>query len=304
MVECQKKYPILASPCSASPLLVFPASPFLASPPLTSTFTISNFTPQNCQCSRTCSFAALLRTGNALASCRSYHGKINIQRPRTPHYEKQLFQAVTRPQFPRLTAVDLCQQRRQKKQLTRREPREPHPFKLLLTNELFKWFDEANMILLCHMGSMSQLEYFNFRVECHRKNVTTKIYSRQIIRMALQGTRFEAMLPVLMRTGHNCMLFSNEWAVADVLKITKRMPKMVVLCGALDGRMCERNQLEHVGRLPDKTTLQAQFVATLNSVGGQLVGNLQAHQSNLCQLLDARADALKPATPPTDADQE
>lgn len=161
------------------------------------------------------------------------------------------------------------------------------------------------MILLCHQNSMSQLEYFNFRVECHRKNVTTKIYNRKIIRMALTGTRFEAMLPVLSSTGHNCMLFSNEWPVADVLKITKRMPKMVVLCGALDGRLCSRSQLEHVAALPDKTTLQAQFVATLNSVGSHLVGNLQAHQSNLCQLLDARADALKPpTTPPTDAEQQ
>lgn len=278
------------------PAQSFPASPFPPSP-FTAPVTLSHN-----MLTRISLIPALLRTGNALIGCRAYHGKINLQRPRAVHYEKALFLAVTRPVYPRVTAVDICRKKRQQAQVIKINPQPTHPYKLILKRELFEWFDRSEMILLCHTNSMTQLEYFNFRVECHRKNVATKIYGREIIRLALAGTRFEAMLPVLNATPHNCMLFGNEWNVDDVLKITKRMPKVMVLCGSLGGRFLSRTELEHVAALPDKATVQAQFAATLNSVGSQLVSNLQAHQSNLCQLLDARADALKSPTSPADAE--
>lgn len=248
------------------------------------------------------SVTALLRPEHILVGGRRFASKPKtlVKWKRPSHYEKALFEAVTKPEYPKLTAVDICQQKKQKTTVEKLNPASPHPFAQILANELYKWFDESIMILLCHKNSMNSLEYFNFRVACHKTDITTKIYSRDTIKLALRGTRFESMLPVLMATPHNCMLFGNECNVAEVLKITKRTPKIVLLCGSIDDRFLSRNELEHFAALPDKTTAQAQFVATLNSIGGQLVSNLQAHQSNLCYMLDARADALK--TPTTNAD--
>lgn len=64
-----------------------------------------------------------------------------------------------------------------------------------------------------------------------------------------------------------------------------------------------RTELENFAKLPDITTARAQFVATLNSVGSQLTNHLQAHQSNLCYLLDAHADILKSANTSKTDDQ-
>lgn len=233
---------------------------------------------------------------------RSGRPKTLVKWQRPAHYEKALFQAVTKPVYPYISAVDRCQREQREKQLETLNPARPHEFAQIQANELYRWFDESNTILLCHMNSMKAMEYFNFRVACHKKDITTKIYSRSVIKLALENTGFESMLPVLVATEHSCMLFSNERNVGEVLKITKRIPKVVLLCGAIDNRFMSRNELEHYASLPDKTTVQAQFVATLNSIGGQLVSNLQAHQSNLCYMLDARADALKTPTTNTDAD--
>lgn len=209
--------------------------------------------------------------------------------------------AVTKPVYPKTTAVDLCRKQREEQQIAKLNPEQPHPYKQVLARYTFNKFDNAEMILLCHTNSLTQLEFFNFKVELHRKYIKSSnpfTYNREILRMALTNTRFEPMLPVLCDSVHSCLVFSKQWNVADVLKITKRTPKILVLCGVLGDRFLQRSELEHVATLPDKETILAQFAATLDSVGNQLVNNLQSHQSNLCQLLDARADALKTPTSP------
>lgn len=219
--------------------------------------------------------------------------------------------AVTRPVYPRVTAIDKCQRRQEARKneklqrITAEKKSElMHPLQRLLKERTFKSFDESQMILVCHKNSMNSAEFFKFCVACYHKNISAKVYGRQFIRMALQNTRFEAMVPVITSSPFTCLLFSNEWNVADALKITKKMPKVTILCGSLGDRFLSRNELEQFSKLPDITTTQAQFVSTLNSIGSQLVSNLQAHQTNLCQLLDARADELKEPKENSNIDNE
>lgn len=254
----------------------------------------------------------LLRTANVVINSQcGYGSKINIQRPRAPHYLRALMYAATEPVYPRVTAVDKCQEKQKQKNAKKKQqeyaeknPELLHPYHRLLKNQMYKHFDEAKMVLICHKNSMSGDEFFKFSVACFYKNIQVKTYGSQIVRSALQDTRFEAMLPVLTSSPHACLLFSNEWNVRDALQITKKMSKVVILCGSLGDRFLARTELEQFSMLPDITTAQAQFVATLNSIGSQLVNNLQAHQTNLTQLLDARADSLKEPTSNSNIDGE
>lgn len=170
-----------------------------------------------------------------------------------------------------------------------------HPYENILAKELFAFFDSAKMILICHKNSMDALEYFNFKVAMHKKNIKTKIYHQKIIKGAIEDTKFNAMLPLLTNSPYTCMLFSDEWNVNDVLTVLKKTPKIILLAGALGDRYMSRNELENYAKLPDLSIVRAQFVATINSVGGQLTNHLQAHQSNFAYMLDAHANALKNA---------
>lgn len=227
--------------------------------------------------------------------CKRFRGKINVQNPRKPHYERALWDAVTKPRYPQVTAVDRCQRKMEMKQLKRESDikKELHPYEAILTRELFEFFDKAQMILICQKNSIDAYEFFKFRVECHRQKVKTCIYNRKIVSNAIKDTRFQAMLPLIMETPYNCILFGEEWNVGSLLKIFKKTPKILLLAGSLGDRYMSRAELEHFATLPDLTTVRAQFVATLNSVGCQLTNNLQSHQSNLCQLLDSHGDILK-----------
>lgn len=234
--------------------------------------------------------------------CKRYGSKINIQRPRPPHYTRKLFNAVTEPVYPRRTAIDFCQEQQALKQLEKdnKEKNILHPYESILAKELFDCFDSSKMILICHTNSMDGFEFFNFKVAMHKKNIQTKVFSRKIIKGAIEDTKFNAMLPLLTNSTHSCMLFSDEWNVNDVLTALKKLPKVILLAGTLGDRYMSRNELENYAKLPDLSTVRAQFVATMNSVGGQLTNHLQAHQSNLAYMLDAHAEALKSSNTTSD----
>lgn len=235
--------------------------------------------------------------------CKRFRGgKINIQRPRPPFYTRKLFNAVTEPIYPFKTAVDYCHEKQAKLKAEQELSIEEqlHPYEKILAKELGDTFASANMVLLCQKNSMDAFDFFNFRVALHKKNIKAKVMSRKLIRAAIKDTKYSSMLPVLMQTQYNCMLFSDEWNVGDVLQILKKTPKILLLAGSLGDNYLSRSQLENYANLPDLTTLRAQFAATLNAAGGQLYNHLQAHQSNFVYMLDAHADALKNQTNATD----
>lgn len=240
-------------------------------------------------------FTAFLQTENVLVQCKRFRGKINIQRPRPPFYTRKLFNAVTKPIYPYKTAIDKCIEKREtfkaSKELSLEETL--HPYQKILAKELADTFNTAKMVLLCQKNSMDAFDFFNFRVALHKKNISTKVPSRKLIRAAIKDTKYNVMLPLLMQTAHNCILFGNEWNVDDVLKIMKKTPKMILLGGSLGDHYMSKTQLENYANLPDLTTLRAQFAATLNAAGGQIYNHLQAHQSNFVYMLDSHADALK-----------
>lgn len=230
-----------------------------------------------------------------LVQCKRFRGKINIQRPRPPFYTRKLFNAVTEPIYPFKSAVDLCNETRAERaaeqQLSLEE--DLHPYEKILAKELADAFDAAKMVLLCQKNSIVEFDFFNFRVAMHRANIKTKVQNRKLIRAAIEDTKYSVMLPILMQTPYNCILMGEEWNVDDALKILKKTPKVLLLAGWLGDHYMSKTQLENYAKLPDLTTLRAQFAATLNTAGGQLYNHLQAHQSNFAYMLDAHADALK-----------
>lgn len=230
-----------------------------------------------------------------MIQCKRFRGKINIQRPRPPFYTRKLFNAVTEPIYPVKTAVDLCQQKRIADNVSKQKTIEDrlNPYEKILARELADTFNSAKMILLCQKNSMDAFEFFNFRVAMHKKNIHAKTSGRKLIHAAIKDTKYNVMLPLLMQTPHNCMLFGDEWNVNDALKIFKKTPKIILLAGSLGDHYMSKTQLEHYANLPDLTTLRAQFAATLNAAGSQIYNHLQAHQSNFVYMLDAHADALK-----------
>lgn len=229
----------------------------------------------------------LLQTQIPSVITKRFRGKVNIQRPRPPHYERARVLAVTQPIYAPKPVNAKCL-----RDLDLEVKREVNPYEGIIAREVFNWFDKSQFIGIFHMNSVTQEELFKLRVELHRKNIALKSYGRRIIDMALTNTKYEHTLP-LFETSF-CVTFGPEAkSVKDVLKATKKVPQLILLAGVLENRIMSRTEINSYVALPSLQTAQAQLCNVLQSAGSSLVHNvLDGHQKQLVQILDTHREAL------------
>lgn len=218
---------------------------------------------------------------------KCFRGKINIQRPRPPHYDRALFNAVTQPIIPRPSITQKCYQKRLEKQFTGAAEKQINPYEEIIAKEVVNWLNHSKLVAIFHINSINSDDMFNVRVAFHKENMHLRAYGKGIMEKAMLGSQYEAMLPLF--NAKNCIVFSQEPKIGALLKIIKKTPQLILLAGVVENRLLSKNEMVSLSKLPNITTARAQFVGVLNSVGTGLVSNLQAHQTNLCSLLDMHA---------------
>lgn len=149
------------------------------------------------------------------------------------------------------------------------------------------WFNHSQLVGIFHLNSITAEELFKTRVALHKENIQFKAYGKRVMNLAIKGTKYENVLPLF--EAKNCIVFSTEPKLKQLLKITKKVPQMILLAGILENRIMSRTELTQFAALPDLTTARAQFVGVLNSIGGGLVNNLECHQKQLVNILETHA---------------
>jgi large subunit ribosomal protein L10 len=218
---------------------------------------------------------------------KCFRGKINIQRPRAPHYDRALFNAVTEPIVPRPSLTQECYQKRLEKQFVGETEKKINPYEVIIAKEVSNWFKHSKLVAIFHVNSITSDDMFKVRVAFHKQNMHLRAYGMGIMQKAMIGSQYEVILPLF--TAKNCIVFSEEPKIGQLLKIIKKTPQMILLAGVVENRLMSKNELVNLSKLPNLTTARAQFVGVLNSVGAGVVSDLQAHQMNLCNLLDLHA---------------
>lgn len=213
-----------------------------------------------------------------------FRGKINIQRPKAPHYERARVIAVTQPKYAEPPKALTCFKSRAQRTATEIE----NPYNAIIAREVRNWLDHSRLVAIFHLNSISADEIFRVRVDLHKQNMHLKSYGRKIIGQAVEGTRYEAILP-LFHSNH-CIVFSpDQQNVNKLLRITRRVPQMVLLGGIVENSLLSRNELMAFAQMPSLQVAQAQLVQTLNQAAGTVVQQLQAHQVQLVKVLDVHA---------------
>ncbi|XP_067006781.2 large ribosomal subunit protein uL10m [Anabrus simplex] len=213
-----------------------------------------------------------------------FRNRINIQRPKKPHYERAKVLHVCRPFFAKLEktspVVDVCLR---PIEVTKKKDEVENPFRTLLARDLLNWFNHSQMVLFYHENPIKSDDLFKARILFKRQNMCLRSYSRNIARPALEGTKYEAVLELF--NSPVAMAFSPEPQVSKALKITKKIPQLILLAGIVEDRLLSKNEIVEYSRLPDLQTSRAQLVATLNSAASHLVQNLNHHQLTLVSQL-------------------
>lgn len=229
----------------------------------------------------------LLKTVIPSLISKRFRGKINIQRPRTPHYDRARVLAVTQPVYKQKPVNQKCVQ-----DLEVSAAKPENPYERIIAREVYNWFDKSQFAAIFHVNSVSQEELFKVRVELHNKNIALKSYGRNIMQLALTNTKYENALP-LFETSF-CILFAPDTKnVKDVLRLTKKVPQLILLAGVLENRIMSRTEITQYAAMPSLEIAQAQLCNVLNSAASGLVHNvLDAHSKNLVQILDVHKENL------------
>ncbi|XP_059617845.1 large ribosomal subunit protein uL10m [Phlebotomus argentipes] len=223
-----------------------------------------------------------LQTQTPLVLARRFRGKINIQRPRKPHYTRALVEAVTKPiyVYPPIT-LETCQRKRE--QTTKKT----NPYVEIIAKEVSNWFNHSRCVGLFHINSINAEDHFKARVLFHRQNMHLKQYPTEVLTVALRRTKYEKILPLFR--AQCAIVFSPDGEAGKMVKISKKIPQLILIGAIAEDRILSRNQFMDYATLPGLDMVRAQLVSVLQSAAGDLVGKMQGHQSNIVRMLEAHA---------------
>ncbi|XP_065093344.1 large ribosomal subunit protein uL10m [Ochlerotatus camptorhynchus] len=225
---------------------------------------------------------ALLQSRLPLVSFKRFRGKINIQRPRKPHYERARVLDLVKPVYkqPDFNAPCVDAGRTQIAQKIE------NPYEKIIAREVRNWLDHSKMVAFIHLNSIKQEDFFKVQVALHRLQMNVKIYGKSIIQQAVDGTQYEPIQSLFdVKTA---MIFCpDEAKIRQLLNVLKKAPQFVLLAGIIQGQFLSKNEFIGYASLPDLTTARAQLTGVLYSAGAKIVSDLECHQNQLVNVLES-----------------
>ncbi|XP_047108347.1 39S ribosomal protein L10, mitochondrial [Schistocerca piceifrons] len=218
--------------------------------------------------------------------------RVNVQRPAKPHYEKAKVLAVCEPRYPKFNyGLSLEVTCRKQTELKSKKIKEENPYELIIAKECLHWFNKSKMVAFFHANPIKGEDQFKARVMFHKHNMAIKQYGPNVIKYALENTKYSAVLPLFQ--SRTAVVFSPELQLAQLLKISKRIPQLILMTCIAEDRLLSRNEIVMYSNLPDLTTARAGLVATLNSAVSQVLSNITHHQRTLVSHLQKHAELLQ-----------
>lgn len=197
---------------------------------------------------------------------------------------------MTKPKYPKKESIRPCpptefRELTSKKEIVIQE----NPYEEILAREIRNWFDHSKMVGIVHVNSINGEDSFKAQVAFHKSGMYFKKYGSSLLTRAIKDTNYECLLPLNDNKSFSTgFIFSTEHNNVNLmLKILKKVPQMHLLCGITEGQLLSKKEFENFAKMPDIQVIRSQFTNVLNLAGSQLVQNLQSHQANLVNILEA-----------------
>lgn len=231
-----------------------------------------------------------MRTVTPLVQAQRNRGKINIQRPKKPHFLRQLEMDLTIPILPKreIDPIEKCiTEKTKKKTITSLE----NPYLRIIANDCRNWFDQSKLIAIFHVNPISGEDMFKLQVPLYKSNMHVKRWGKRTLEMAFENTGYKALMPLFQ--SQTLIVFSPEVQVGKLLKIVRKTPQIVFLAGVVEGRLLHKDDFINYSKLPDIQVARASFAQLLLSSGSQITSQLNQHQNILVRHLESRAEQLR-----------
>ena len=155
--------------------------------------------------------------------------------------------------------------------------------------ELASVFAETSMVVVTQNQGLTVAEVTSLRVKMRAAGVTFKVAKNRLASLALEGTRFGGLAPMLK--GPTALAWSMDPVAAakTAVEFAKTNEKFVLIGGALGARTLDVSGLRALAELPSLDALRAGLVGMIQTPATRIAGVLQAPAGQLARVFGAYA---------------
>ncbi len=156
-----------------------------------------------------------------------------------------------------------------------------------LVASLKQTFGEVNLVVVTQQSGMTVGEASNLRRQMREEGASYKVTKNRLTRLALEGTKFEALTP--MFTGPTAIAYSDDpVAAAKVcVEFAKKNEKLTIIGGAMGVQMLDKSGIEALAKLPSLDELRAKLIGVLQAPATKVAGVVQAPAGQLARVFSA-----------------
>jgi len=149
---------------------------------------------------------------------------------------------------------------------------------------------DVSMVVVTRNQGLTVAEATDLRRRMRAAGATFKIAKNRLANLALDGTRFDGLKPLLK--GPTALAWSKDpVAVAKAaVEFAKTNEKLVLIGGALGTQTLDASGVRALAELPSLETLRAGLLGMLNTPATRLAGVLQAPAGQLARVFGAYAE--------------
>ena len=150
-------------------------------------------------------------------------------------------------------------------------------------------FAETSMVVVTQNKGLTVAEVSELRRRMRASGSTFKVAKNRLAALALDGTRFEGIAPLLK--GPTALAWNKDpVAVAKVaVDFAKTNEKLVVMGGALGTQTLNADGIRALADLPSLDVLRGRLLGMIQTPGTRIAGILQAPAGQLARVFGAYA---------------
>jgi len=150
-------------------------------------------------------------------------------------------------------------------------------------------FAETSMVVVTQNQGLTVAEVTDLRRRMRAAGATFKIAKNRLANLALDGTRFDGIKPLL--TGPTALAWSDDpVAVAKTaVEFARTNEKLVLMGGALGTQTLDVSGVRALAELPSLDALRARLVGMIATPATRIAGVLQAPAGQLARVFGAFA---------------
>ena len=146
-----------------------------------------------------------------------------------------------------------------------------------LLNELNGLFSGAEIVVVSHYKGLTVQEVSDLRDRIRKVGAGFKVTKNRITRLALKGTKFEAISDLFK--GPTAIAFANDpvSACKACVEFAKENEKLIVVGGAMGTGVLTVDEIKRLATIPSMDELRAKIIGLLQAPGAQLARVTKAY---------------------------